>query len=497
MFYCERTELFMKRKKLGLLRALLLASLLLTSLVSCTLNTSSNAGGPPTTVTIWTYYNGTAKDSFDSLVEEFNKTVGKEKNIVIDAYSQGDVNQLADAVFAAANEDVGAKPMPDVFAAYADSAYKIEQLGLLVDLDTYFTKEELSLFHPNFLEDGRFGKDNALKIIPIAKSSEIIFLNKTDFDKFSQATNADYNKFSTWEGLAELAAQYYDWTDAKTPELNDGKALFGFDAMANYMFVGAKQLGKEIFQVSNTTVTVDLPKDIAKKLWDNFYIPFVKGHYAAIGRFRSDDAKTGDLLAYSGSTAGAPYFPKQIETSTDNAYPIECSAFPLPVFENAAPVAVHQGAGMAVAKSDTEHENAAVVFLKWFTDVKPNSSFAVKTGYLPVKTEVLNLDSYNATSKELFGENENPATLTCANATYSMFEKYSMYANKPFATSYEARKVLQNSLHDFSKQDLEKISSEISEENPKETVLKNYITDENFDKWYTSFIAELNQTMQK
>ena len=36
------------------------------------------------------------------------------------------------------------------------------------------------------------------------------------------------------------AGAYYDWTDAQTPEPDDGKALFGRDAMANYMLVGAR-----------------------------------------------------------------------------------------------------------------------------------------------------------------------------------------------------------------------------------------------------------------
>ena len=36
------------------------------------------------------------------------------------------------------------------------------------------------------------------------------------------------------EGVTAVAEQYYNWSG--------GKALFGRDAMANYMIVGAKQL---------------------------------------------------------------------------------------------------------------------------------------------------------------------------------------------------------------------------------------------------------------
>ena len=48
------------------------------------------------TLEIWTYYNGTQKAAFDGLVTEFNETVGAEKGIVVEAYSQGpDARSLA------------------------------------------------------------------------------------------------------------------------------------------------------------------------------------------------------------------------------------------------------------------------------------------------------------------------------------------------------------------------------------------------------------------
>ena len=49
----------------------------------------------PTTITIWTYYNGDQLECFNQLVEQFNSTVGKEKNIRVESSSQGSVNDLA------------------------------------------------------------------------------------------------------------------------------------------------------------------------------------------------------------------------------------------------------------------------------------------------------------------------------------------------------------------------------------------------------------------
>ena len=52
----------------------------------------------PVSLTIWHYYNGSQQVAFDTLVEEFNSTVGREKGIFVESYSQGSVSDLETAV---------------------------------------------------------------------------------------------------------------------------------------------------------------------------------------------------------------------------------------------------------------------------------------------------------------------------------------------------------------------------------------------------------------
>lgn len=91
--------------------------------------------------------------------------------------------------------------------------------------------------------------------------------------------------------MTKTARTYYEWTDSLTPQPNDGKAFFGRDAMANYMIIGSRQLGQEIFAVEGNQVTLNLDRDVFKKLWDNYYVPYIRGYFTAQGRFRSDDAR--------------------------------------------------------------------------------------------------------------------------------------------------------------------------------------------------------------
>ena len=61
----------------------------------------------PVSLTVWHYYNGAQQSAFDELVSEFNATVGKEKGIYVEGYSQGSVSDLEKAVAAAAAGSVG------------------------------------------------------------------------------------------------------------------------------------------------------------------------------------------------------------------------------------------------------------------------------------------------------------------------------------------------------------------------------------------------------
>lgn len=71
--------------------------------------------------------------------------------------------------------------MPNIFAAYADTAYQIDSMGLVTDLSQYLTQAEIDSYIPSYIEEGRMGKDNALKIFPTAKSTEVFMLNRTDW----------------------------------------------------------------------------------------------------------------------------------------------------------------------------------------------------------------------------------------------------------------------------------------------------------------------------
>jgi multiple sugar transport system substrate-binding protein len=278
-----------------------------------------------------------------------------------------------------------------------------------------------------------------------------------------------------------VSEAYYKWTDSLTETPDDGKAFFGRDAFANYLIVGSMQLGHEIFHTQDGKTVLDFDKETMRKLWDNYYVPYVNGYFGTYGKFRSDDVKTGKLAAYVGATSGISYFPTSVTLEDGTSYSIESKLYSLPNFEGTIPHAVQQGAGMMVFRSDERREYAATTFLKWFTSVENNMKFSIGSGYLPVKK----VSATQETLKPFLEKagDKNPASENLMIGLYTA-NRYRLYTTKPFQGGDKAREVLQNSMSVKAKEDYEKVNILMNQGISRENAVSDYTTNENFDLWY-------------
>lgn len=445
----------------------------------------------PTPVTVWHYYNGAQLEAFDELVKEFNETVGKEQGIVVEGYSQGNVNDLENSVLDSVNHKVGASELPSIFAAYADTAYAVDKLGYAVDLKPYLSEEEQGRFVDSYIEEGEFSEDGSLKIFPLAKSTEIFMLNKTDWDKFAQATGAKLENLKTVEGITETAKAYYEWTDSLTEEPEDGKAFFGRDAMANYFLIGGKQLGVELFSVKDGKPVLNFDQETIRKIWDNYYVPFVKGYFAASGRFRSDDIKTGNIIAFVGSSSGATFFPDEVVLNDTESYPINMEVMECPQFEGGEAFAVQQGAGMVVTNTDEKQIYASVQFLKWFTEDERNIRFSVASGYLPVTKSANDVEKIQANASLPEGN-----MLSIISAAINTVNQNTLYTTKAFENGTSARSILEYSMSDKAAEDRAAVVERLQAGMSLEEAAGEFVSDESFESWYEGTKAELEALMK-
>lgn len=473
------------KKRIAVIFAAVLA---LAGAVGC----GGKANDSDVTLTIWSYYNGDQATAFTALVSEFNETVGEEKGIFVEHSGKGGVNDLISAVENSANGKLGSDELPDMAFSYADTAYDLDAKGALADLDNYFNETELDAYAPVFIEEGRWG--TGLKILPFAKSTEIMVLNRTDWDKFVTGWNAaapagekvSLQDLATIEGLVSVSEKYYQQTN--------GKALFGRDAMANYMIVGARQLGQEIFEVkADGTPVFHTEEAIMRKLWDNYYVPYVKGYFTAEGAYRSDDMSLGKIIAAMGSCSSASYYKNKVQTDKES-YDIENIVLEAPRFATkpdgtpAVQVAVQQGAGITVLKSTSRRESASAEFLKWMTQGSRNIQFAGQSGYLPVRTNYLTESKIT----EYVEENVQSATirqsLVMGARTMSSCE---LYTSKPFVKGNDARKVVENALQTVAKADRSQLLKDVEDGADYDTELSALLTDANFNTWLNRLRLDL------
>lgn len=442
----------------------------------------------PITITFWHSYNNLSRTMLENMIIEFNDTVGAQKGIIVEAYGFGEQIKLEEALFNSSNDMIGSEKMPDMFMAYTDNAYRIDGLKPLAELDQYFNEKELNAFRQEFLQEGIWSDGAPLKSLPIAKSTELLYVNKTDWDKFVQ--NGIYKKsieeaFSTWENIVEVSEAYYNQTG--------GKPFLGFNLTNDVMHVTAAQMGMAPYVKTENGVDFLYSKDFAKKIWEICYVPHINGWFESV-TYNTDSIRQGHLLSYIGSSAGSGFFPLDVTDDSGIAYPIDCQVIEYPTFEGAERYLTQRGANVCVTGSDPAYEYAASEFIKWFTDVDNNTKFAVATGYIPVKEAALqNKEQIIAN----MGDSENVGALqSSVEATLKATEKTKFVVKSPFDQSYDANYEFSNSIFKKINEDLLIKEDKIQNGESEQKVIENLTGNENFEKWYEQLVSNVNSSMR-
>ena len=331
----------------------------------------------PITLTIWHIYGGQTDSPLNDLIEEFNQTVGKEQNIAVQVTSVTNTNTIHEGVLAAANDDPGASELPDMFISYPKTVLAMPDEEVLVDYRDYFSEEELSAFLPAFIEEGTI--HDRLAILPVAKSTEVLFVNKTLFDRFAAETGVTLEDLDTWEGLYQTAALYAQWSG--------GKTFFVHDYHFNYLQVGVESLGGSFFDEGGISFSPAF-----SKVWEPYAEAALQGGVWLYGGYATEPLRTGDAIASVASSASVLYYSGIVTYSDNTSEEIEYIVRPCPVLEDGEKLVMQRGAGICTVRSTPEREKAAMVFLKWLTAPEQNVELVTHLGYMPVTQEAF--DTY-------------------------------------------------------------------------------------------------------
>ncbi len=356
----------MMKKTASLLLAFAITAACLTG---CSDKTRPDADDP-VTLTMWHVYGSQTKSPLNDAIDEFNDTVGRENGVTVNVVSVTSSSAIDKALSASANGEPGADELPDLFTAYPRVAEIVGEDKLLCWND-YFSAEELSHFRDEFIAEGYFG--DKLLMLPVAKSSEALFLNKTLFDRFAAETGVSTDELLTFDGFFETANLYYDWSEGQNfTQIND---------FYNYAYIGMKAYGGEFIRDGKLA----LNDAVFEKVWQPLSRAAIYGGICLDDGYAASRWKTVEIISNIGSTADILYQPEMVFYPDNTTEDIASVSLPYPTFVEDKPAAVHRGGGLFAVKSEDERKNyGAYIFAQWLTENENNLSFVTSAGYLPV-----------------------------------------------------------------------------------------------------------------
>ena len=349
----------------------LLATLL--ALSSCG-NESTLDPKEPVMLTMWHVYGEQADSPMNRLVDEFNRTVGIEKGIVINVTMMSSTAQIGEKLLTAQSGETGAMEMPDLFFCHNNNA---KELGVenLLDWNEVFTKEELDAYVSDFLEDGEV--DGHLSVFPVSKSTHLLFVSGTQFDRFADACDVTYDSLATWEGFLDAAEKYYEYSD--------GKPFCALDFPIRAVELNAMERGASDFYTEDGWYNTE--NEALRESYMMFAEAIAKGHIIVSDLYSNTQVMTGEVMMGLGSSASVLYYNDTVTYPDNTSEPMNLKILPPPTAEGEDLLVTQAGVGLAALKTTEQKAEAAAVFARYLTEAERNLDFCVETGYMPVNRE--------------------------------------------------------------------------------------------------------------
>ncbi|WP_083428122.1 extracellular solute-binding protein [Murdochiella vaginalis] len=347
--------------------------LLLFLFTGCTKNATLDPKHP-VTLTMWHVYGEQVDSPMNRMIEEFNQTTGREKGILVNVTLMSNAYAIGDKLLKAQANTPGVPDMPDLFFCHITNA---EKLGAdtLLDWKEQFTEEEREQFVPAFVEDGIIGEK--LSILPVSKSTYVLYLAGAPFARFSAATGVRKEDLSTWDGFFDAAEKYYNWSG--------GKPFCALDYLLRCVDLDAMEKGASNFYTKEGWY------DLENAQWKASFMPFAralsKGHIVVSDLYSNTQVMTGEVIAGIGSTASILYYNDAITYPDGKSEPMDLQVLPMPKAAGKKFLVTQAGVGLCARKTTGQKTEAATVFAKWLTEAERNLSFCVETGYMPVRKD--------------------------------------------------------------------------------------------------------------
>ena len=351
--------------------------------------------GSAVTITFYNTMGSNLSTVLQDYIAEFNKLY---PNITVVSTAVGgydDVREQISTEITVGNQPNIAYCYPDHVALY-NMAKAVATLDDLIDSKVEVTRadgtteilgltdEQKNDFIAGYYNEGKQFGDGLMYTMPLSKSTEVLYYNKTFFEANGIAVP------TTWDELEEVCAQI--------KAIDPNSIPLGYDSESNWFITMCEQ-----YKSPYTSATGDhyvFNNDQNKAFIKEFREWYQKGYittqtlYGAYtsGLFVSTDTTKSYMSI--GSSAGATY--QRPAKDADGNYPFEVGIATIPQVSTDNQKVISQGPSLCIfQKSNPQEVIASWLFVKFLTtNVEFQAEFSMASGYVPVIKSVADQPAY-------------------------------------------------------------------------------------------------------
>ena len=397
--------------------------------------------GSAVTITFYHTMGSNLSEVLSQYITEFNKLY---PNITVEATQIGGYDDVRDQI----STEITVGNQPNIAYCYPDHVALYNLAGAVAALDNLIdseipvtradgtteilglTEAEKDDFIDGYYEEGRQFGDGLMYTLPWSKSTEVLYYNKTFFDKNGLTVPR------TWDDMEELCRAIKEIDPASIP--------LGYDSEGNWFITMTEQLGSPY--TSATEPHYLFNNDTNKAFVKRFREWYQKGYVTTqtiYGAYTSGlfTAESGTKSYMSiGSSAGATH--QRPTADADGNYPFEVGIATIPQVDPANPKVISQGPSVCIfSKSNPQEVIASWLFVKFMTtSVEFQAEFSMTSGYVPVLKSVADNESY----KEFVAKADGGDYIAALSAKICLEQEDAYYTSPAFNGSSEARSQVQN-----------------------------------------------------
>lgn len=420
--------------------------------------------GSDVTITFYHTMGSNLKDVLTQYITEFNTIY---PNIHINDSQVGGYDDVRDQI----NTEITVGNQPNIAYCYPDHVASYNMAKAVATLDNLIdstasdgaggvlglSSEQKADFIKGYYDEGKQFGDGLMYSLPLSKSTEVLYYNKTFFDQHNLSVPTH------WFSESESDTTSLEYVCKRIKEIDPNSIPLGYDSEANWFITMAEQCGSGYTSSDVTNHFIfDNPTNKAvlkefrswyQKGWittQTIYGSYTSGLFINIPTTSAQSVAASDTASASGSSsassstrsymsigssAGATH---QRPTKGDDGYPFEVGIATIPQMSTTYRRVISQGPSLCIfnKKSNPQEVVASWLFVKFLTtNVEFQAEFSMASGYVPVIKSV----SENEVYKDWLAKANGGDYIAALSAKVCLEQEDAYYTSPAFNGSSVAR----------------------------------------------------------